>query len=244
MSGNLWHVEDTEDRARRCPARAGGRHVLSLHFFVPFRASILACRRPRTSPLVIEENWRNWRMAELLRMPGVPRLGGNPSRSQSQGWAYTGGQSLCSFQTSRCSGQTQWNTAVPWLLRCFCIRSSGPARMCRWTHCSGAVCGWVRGQLCDRTARIARPPQTCAFWSKLWPVQLLVLAPKISQILVLHCSKIRTFTQGPEARCRVRQCWREDLRSNFRHVTAASLSQTGRFVIESICQENNIIPNQ
>ena len=90
---------------------------------------------------------------------------------------------------------------------------------------------------CDRTSSLARPPQTCTFWSKLWPVQIFVLAPKISQIPVLSCSKIRTFTQG-EARCRVR------LRSNFRHVAAAFLSHTGRFVIESICQENNIISNQ
>ena len=90
---------------------------------------------------------------------------------------------------------------------------------------------------CDRTSSLARPPQTCTFWSKLWPVQIFVLAPKISQIPVLRCSKIRTFTQG-EARCRVR------LRSNFCHVAAAFLSHTGRFVIESICQENNIISNQ
>ena len=104
--------------------------------------------------------------------------------------------------------------------------------------CPAHVCLWM-GQrpTCDRTSSLARPPQTCTFWSKLWPVQIFVLAPKISQIPVLSCSKIRTFTQG-EARCRVR------LRSNFRHVAAAFLSHTGRFVIESICQENNIISNQ
>ena len=90
---------------------------------------------------------------------------------------------------------------------------------------------------CHRTSSLARSPQTCTFWSKLWPVQIFVLAPKISQIPVLCCSKIGTFTQG-DARCRVR------LRSNFRHVAAAFLSHTGRFVIESICQENNIISNQ
>ena len=111
------------------------------------------------------------------------------------------------------------------------FRTDAPAHVCLWM-----------GQ--RPTLRQNGQHSTCTFWSKLWPVQILVLAPKISQITVLHCSKIRTFTQGPEARCRVRQCWREDLRSNFRHVTAASLSQTSRFVIESICQENNIIPNQ
>ena len=146
-----------------------------------------------------------------------------------------GGQSLCSFQTSRCSRQAQWNTAVPRLSRCFCIRSSGRVGP---TDALAHVCLWI-GQrpTCDRTYSIARPPQTCTFWSKLWPLQIFVLAPKISQIPVRCCSKIRTFTQG-EAGCRVR------LQSNFRHVAAAFLSHTGRFVIESICQENNIISNQ
>ena len=53
---------------------------------------------------------------------------------------------------------------------------------------------------------------------------VIEIAPKISQILVLHCSKIRTFTQGLEAKCRVRHRWKEELRSNFRRLTAASLA--------------------
>ena len=91
-----------------------------------------------------------------------------------------GGQSLCSFQTSRCSRQAQWNTAVPRLSRCFCIRSSGRVGL---TDAPAHVCLWMdQRPTCDRTAGLARPPQTCTFWSQVWAVQILVLAPKISQI--------------------------------------------------------------
>ena len=134
-----------------------------------------------------------------------------------------GGQSLCSFQTSRCSRQAQWNTAVPRLSRCFCIRSSGRVGP---TDALAHVCLWM-GQ---------RP--TLRQNSLHSTATLLPEVHFLEQALAgADFSKIRTFTRE-EARCRVR------LRSNFRHVAAAFLSHTGRFVIESICQENNIISNQ
>ena len=87
--------------------------------------------------------------------------------------------------------------------------------------------------------KYAKNEQRRLLWWKKWGAEnfsVIEIAPKISQILVLHCSKIRTFTQGPGVRWPpFPQCqpinhtmtiiWRLPKGHGFIHITNKAIEQ-------------------